>query len=275
MIPPGERCGSGVAVVTGGASGIGRALAHSYAGAGAHVLIADIDEPALRRAREELVAAGATVDTAVVDLCDLDSLTRLASAASKLGSLSAICLNAGVTATGNPLWETPSEVFDFVFEVNLRGLFHSIRTLVPILITQATPAEIIITASMAGMVASPYSGAYGASKAGAVALAKALRAELATLAPYLRVVVLNPGMVKTNLMRTSAARVQGRATVPAEVVDGTHEALNQLGVSPAEAVSWTRRAIADNRFWALPPGGDPFMEMLDVELSELRGGDHG
>jgi NAD(P)-dependent dehydrogenase (short-subunit alcohol dehydrogenase family) len=267
--PRSTQAGPAVAVVTGGASGIGLAMAHSYARDGARVLIADIDEPALHRARNELTAAGMAAEYAVVDLCDPASVARLGDAASQLGVLSAVCLNAGVTAAGTPLWETSAEVFDSLVAVNLRGLFHSIRTFVPILLEQGTPADIIVTASMAGMVAQPYSGAYGASKSGAVALAKALRGELATAAPYLRVAVLTPGLVKTNLMRTSAARLPMSSAMSADLVDNLHDGLNQLGVPPAEAAAWARQALADNRFWALPPRDDPFTGRLGAELDEL------
>ena len=129
--------------------------------------------------------------------------------------------------------------------VNLGGLFSSIRAFVPALIDQGTPADIVITASMAGMVASAYSAAYAASKAAAIALAKALRQELAAEAPYLTVALLNPGMVKTNLIRTSAARLPSTAQMVAEFVDGGHQALNDMGVAPAEAASWALNALDD------------------------------
>src|SRR5262249_7994622 len=115
----------------------------------------------------------------------------------------------------------------------------------------------------------PHSGAYGASKAGAVALAKALRAELATAAPYLRVTVLNPGIVKTNLIRRSAAQLPADVAMPADAVDNLHNGLNQVGVPPSEPVAWARRAVGDNRFWAMPPDDDPFTRILEAELNEL------
>jgi NAD(P)-dependent dehydrogenase (short-subunit alcohol dehydrogenase family) len=261
---------SGVAVITGGASGIGLAFARVYAERGAHVVIGDIDEAAMEQARAGLSEAGATVDCVRLDLQDAASVAHLGEVASGFGSLVAVCLNAGVTSTGSTVWETADATYDFVVGVNLLGLFHSIKTFVPRLVAHGSAADLVITASMAGMVASPYSAVYAASKAGAIALAKSLRAELATVAPAIRVALLNPGMVKTNLMRTSAARMPSAASLPDEQVLGMHDALNQAGVEPDVAVSWALRALDKDQFWALPVSGDPFADMLDAELAELR-----
>jgi len=260
---------SGVAVVTGGASGIGLAFARAYAERGAHVVIGDIDEAAMEQARAHLSVSGALVDCVRVDLQDAGSIAHLGEVASGFGSLVAICLNAGVTSTGSTVWETADATYDFVVGVNLLGLFHSIKTFVPLLLHQGTAADLVITASMAGMVTSPYSAVYAASKAGAIALAKSLRVELAMLAPSIRVALLNPGMVKTNLIRTSAARLPSAGSLSDEQVLGMHGALNQAGVEPDEAVSWALRALDKGQFWALPVSGDPFAAMLAAELAEL------
>lgn len=260
---------TGVAVVTGGASGIGFAFARAYVQRKAHVVIGDIDEEAMEVAREQLAQSGATVDCVRVDLQDAASVERLCDIASGVGPLSAVCLNAGVTATGSLLWETADTTFDFVVGVNLQGLFHSIKAFVPTLVEQGE-GDLVITASMAGMVASPYSGVYAASKAAAIALAKSLRAELSGAAPSVRVALLNPGMVKTNLIRTSAARLPADPSMSEDLVVGMHDALNQAGVEPDVAVAWALNALEENRFWALPVAGDPFAGMLDAELTELR-----
>jgi NAD(P)-dependent dehydrogenase (short-subunit alcohol dehydrogenase family) len=260
---------AGIAVVTGGASGIGLALARHYAAKGACVLIVDINQRSMDCAATELKESGATVVTAAMDLCDADAVQGLAEAASDLGALTAVCLNAGVMASGTPVWETPDETIDFVMGVNFRAVLHGIQAFVPRLITQRSAADLIITASMAGMVTSEYSGVYSASKAAVVALVKTLRAELQAAAPEIRVALLNPGMVKTNLIRSSAARLPTTSAMPTELIEGGHALLNQSGVEPAEAVSWAMRALDQNRFWAMPPQGDPFMAILDTEQQEL------
>ena len=155
-----------VAVITGGASGIGLAFARAYAAKGAHIVIGDIDESAMEQARAQLSEQGAEVDCVRVDLRDAASVTHLGAVATGLGPLGAVCLNAGVTSTGSTVWETADATYDFVVGVNLRGLFTSIKAFVPRLVEQGSAADLVITASMAGMVASPFSGVYAASKAG-------------------------------------------------------------------------------------------------------------
>jgi NAD(P)-dependent dehydrogenase (short-subunit alcohol dehydrogenase family) len=263
------RSDAGVAVVTGGASGIGLALARHYAAIGACVLVADIDQQGMDCAATELEECGATVVTVAVDLCDSDAVRGLAEAASDLGPVTAVCLNAGVMASGTTVWETPDETTDFVMGVNFKAVLHGIKAFVPRLIAQGSAADLIITASMAGMVTSQYSGVYSASKAAVVALVKTMRAELQAAAPEIRVGLLNPGMVKTNLIRSSAARLPTTGAMPTELIEGGHALLNQSGVEPGEAVSWVMRALDQNRFWALPPQGDPFMAILDTEQEEL------
>lgn len=259
-----------VAVITGGASGIGLSLAQAYAEAGRVVLIGDIDQPALDVARTQLGQTGAEIHASVVDLRSQESVRALVELANRLGPIGAVCLNAGVTSTGTTTWTTPADVFDFMIDVNLRGLFNSIHGFLPGLIAQRTPADIIITASMAGMVSSPYSAAYAASKAGAIALAKALRRELETVAPHLNVVLLNPGMVKTNLILTSAGALPEGSGMTKDLVEGAHAALSHAGVEPAVAASWALQALDDKRFWALPPADDTFSAQLAAELSELQ-----
>jgi NAD(P)-dependent dehydrogenase (short-subunit alcohol dehydrogenase family) len=263
------RSDTGVAVVTGGASGIGLALARHYAATGACVLIADIDQQSMACAATELKEYGATVVTVAVDLCDADAVRRLAPAAADLGPVTAVCLNAGVMASGTTVWETPDDTTDFVMGVNFKAVLNGIKAFVPRLIAQGSAADLIITASMAGMVTSPYSGVYSASKAAVVALVKTMRAELHDAAPEIRVGLLNPGMVKTNLIRSSAARLPTTGAMPMELIEGGHALLNQSGVEPGEAVSWVMRALDQNRFWALPPQGDPFTAILDTEQEEL------
>lgn len=259
-----------VAIVTGGASGIGYALAQSYGRRGAQVLIADIDKEALQRACLTLSQEGVKAVSAVTDLRNIESIRQMLQKAKGLGPIRAVCMNAGVTTTGPTTWETASEAFDFIIDVNLRGLFNSIKALIPTLIEQDLPADIIVTASMAGMVSSAKSGAYSASKAGAIALAKALRAELLTSAPKLRVALLNPGMVQTNLLRTSAAHQPQKGGMDSSFVEGVHDALNQFGVTPNEVVSWVTQSIEAGRFWVFPPPEDIFSTTLNNEIFEMK-----
>ena len=257
-----------VAIVTGAASGIGAALASLLADRGQRLVLVDRDGPTLEACAAALGASRPVVPV-VADVTASEPLAAAVEHARALGTLRTVCLNAGVTTTGPTIWETSDERLDLMLDVNVRGLVRCLRDVVPAVIEHGGSSQIMITASMAGLVASPGSAVYAASKAGAVAIARALRAELAAAAPKVRVTVLNPGMVRTNLLRTSAASHGGDA-MPTELVSGAHDALNTYGIAPAEAARIALDAADAGRFWALPPAGDGFLEQLRAELDELR-----
>ena len=258
-----------VAVVTGAASGIGFALAQALGERDAHVVMSDIDPSTLDAAGAALKARGLDVRCVTADVSDQGSIDALADAAGAVGPIEIACFNAGVSCTGATVWETDDATLDFVLGINLWGVVHSARAFIPRMIQHGRPGHVVITASMAGLVTSPTSGAYAASKAAAVAMAKAMRAELATSAPQLHVTLLNPGMVKTNLMRTSANRQPSTGAMTEEIVEMSHGALNSMGVDPVEAARWTLDTMESGRFWAFPPHGDLFVNALRAELAEL------
>ena len=258
-----------VAVISGAASGIGRSLAEALATQGASVIIADVDGKAIDQVVADMRSRGLEATGWRVDLRDRDAVADLATHALSLGSVETVCLNAGVSYSATSAWETPVSISDFVFGINCFALVNQIAAFVPALINQRAPANIVITASMAGMIGLPTSAAYAASKAAAVSLAKTLRGELATTAPFLRVAVLNPGMVQTNLQRTSSALQPTSVPVDDSFVEMSHDALNSLGASPHDVADWTLNALQANQFWVFPPSDDPFLALLRDELSEL------
>jgi short-subunit dehydrogenase len=262
---------AGAAIVTGAGSGIGRALAHELTTRGEGVVLVDRDATTVAEATSALSVTGAEVRCATADITVPDALAEAVALAAEVGHLQTACLNAGITTTGTTTWETPSEVFDLVLRVNLRGLHESVRTVVPAMLAHGQPGRILITASMAGVVASPLSAGYAASKAGAIAVAKALRSELATVAPRISVTVLNPGMVRTNLMHTSSAWHRHIAGMPDEVVTAGHTALNSLGISPEQAAREALDDVDAGRFWSLPGKDDPFVAAMHEEIAELTG----
>lgn len=262
-----------VAVVTGAASGIGLALATAFGNQGKRVLLADLDAATLGAAQQRLSDQGIEAFSATLDVRDQVAGEDLAQQACELGTLAAVCCNAGVTSTGTNVWETPDSIFDFVFGVNFHGLVNCVRAFTPRLIAQAAPSTVVVTASMAGLVTSPGSGAYAASKAAAIAVTKSLRRELAATAPHVGVVLLNPGMVKTNLMHTSATQQPG--AIQSEFVEASHGNLNELGVEPGVAAAWVLDAIDGGRFWAFPPSEDMFSSMFASELDEMAGAIRG
>jgi NAD(P)-dependent dehydrogenase (short-subunit alcohol dehydrogenase family) len=260
---------TGVAIVTGAGSGIGRALALELCRRGEELVLVDRDEPSAEGVAREVVEIGGVAVAVGADVSAPDALRDAVIAAKTLGRLRTVCLNAGVTSTGTNVWETPASVLDLMISINLRSLFDSLRLTVPVMASHAQRSRVLITASMAGVVASPGSAAYSASKAGAVAVAKALRAELAVAAPQISVTVLNPGMVRTNLMVNSATRHEASTSMPPELVSGAHVALNEFGQHPDDTARVALDDLDAGCFWSMPPADDPFMETLRRELSEL------
>lgn len=199
-----------VAVVTGGASGIGRAMAERFAQAGMRVVLADVEEPVLRQAAEEMTGAGMTVLPVVTDVSHAEQVEALAQQTlAAFGAVHIVCNNAGVGA-GSTVWESTLADWEWVLGVNLWGVIHGIRTFTPLLLKQAqaqgAEGHIVNTASIAGLVAGPGLGAYKASKFAVVSLSETLYYELAQQTDKISVSVLCPMWVRTNIYTSGRNR---------------------------------------------------------------------
>jgi NAD(P)-dependent dehydrogenase (short-subunit alcohol dehydrogenase family) len=205
-------------LVTGGASGIGKGLAQALLEDGAiHVVVADVEPAALDASVAELTALGlGTVTGVVCDVTDPASVEAAADAAwAAAGGIEVVCLNAGVFAGGYS-WETTLDDWDWVLGVNLRGVVHGVRTFVPRLIDAGVPAHVLVTASIAGVVAAPASAVYCTSKFAALGLAESLHHDLQLAgATQVAVSAICPGMVATNIDRGE----RNRPTSLADVTD--------------------------------------------------------
>jgi 2-dehydro-3-deoxy-L-rhamnonate dehydrogenase (NAD+) len=167
-----------VAVITGGAQGIGFAAAARMLDSGASAVLWDIDAARLAQARELLSARG-RVHTAVVELTDGAAVaTATASAAAELGRIDILVNNAGITGGNGPTWELDPAVWRRVVEVNLVAPFLTCRAVVPQMLAQGY-GRIVNIASVAGKEGNPNASHYSASKAGLIGLTKSLGKELA------------------------------------------------------------------------------------------------
>ena len=164
-----------VAVITGGAQGIGLAIAQRFVASGAGVVLWDIDAARLQQAQAQL-GAGGTVQTAVLELTD-DAQVQAAAAA--LPRIDILVNNAGITGGNAPTWELAPEVWRRVLEVNLVAPYLTCRAVVPKMVA-AGYGRIVNIASVAGKEGNPNASHYSASKAGLIALTKSLAKELAT-----------------------------------------------------------------------------------------------
>jgi NAD(P)-dependent dehydrogenase (short-subunit alcohol dehydrogenase family) len=194
-----ERLEGRVAVVTGAASGIGRALAAGLVAEGASVVLADVDGDAVRAVADEVGGVGVACDVS-----DAESVQALADAAvSRFGAVHVVCNNAGVSGRFGRTWATPIEEWRWVMDVNVFGVVHGIRSFVPILLAQ-DEAHIVNTASAAAFEALPGMGPYAASKHAVLGLSEALRREIS---PHVGVSVLIPGgVVRSGIMSSPRLR---------------------------------------------------------------------
>jgi 3-oxoacyl-[acyl-carrier protein] reductase len=180
------------AVVTGGASGIGFAIAQRLAGSGATVAIWDLDEAAGRMA-----AAALSGSSVAVDVGDAASVARAVQATLQaIPAIDILINNAGITGPNDKLWDYPVEAWKDVFNVNVHGVFHCCRAVVP-LMRARNYGRIVNIASVAGKEGNPNASAYSASKAAVIGLTKSLGKELADTG--IRVNCVTPAAVRTPL----------------------------------------------------------------------------
>ena len=166
------------AVVTGGAQGIGRAIAERLLESGAQLSLWDADEN-LVRATSHKLSATTEVHFCAVDVADAKGVgTATGQTLQALGKIDILVANAGITGPNVKLWDYPVDAWRRVMDVNLHGVFHCCKAIVPLMIQQ-NYGRIVNLASIAGKEGNPNASAYSASKAGVIALTKSLGKELA------------------------------------------------------------------------------------------------
>ena len=201
-----------VAVVTGGASGIGYALAEGALERGAKVVIADVRPEPLEAARARLAEKG-DVLAVPTDVSRFDQVEALAQAAvDRFGKVNLMFNNAGVFASC-VTWEASVEEYDWVIDVNLKSVIYGIKAVVPRMIAQGDPCHVINTASGAGITVNPGFASYSMTKHGVVALSEALYLDLAAQSvPNIGVTLVMPGVVQSKIMfpeKTGPTALQG------------------------------------------------------------------
>jgi len=240
-----------VAVVTGGASGIGKAMATRLTDEGMHVVIADIEEAPLAAVAAEIGALGVRTDVA-----DPDSVAALADAAmERFGAVHVLCNNAGVGGGGR-IRDLTLKDWKWVIDVNLWGVIHGLTSFLPLLLANADGGHVVNTASVAGLVAGPGIGPYNAAKFGVVAISETLRAELEAEGSPVHVSVLCPGYVQTNIFtsqrnRPAALRNETKKTAARAANKDIAGALLAQGIDPADVAGMVVEAVRAERFWII------------------------
>jgi NAD(P)-dependent dehydrogenase (short-subunit alcohol dehydrogenase family) len=251
-----------VAVVTGGASGIGLGLARRFAGERMRVVLADVERAALDEATAELADAfGAdTVVGVPTDVRDDEAVDALAAAAfERFGTVHVLCNNAGV-GVGGLTWTVPPDRWRWAVDVNLLGVARGIRAFVPRMIEQGE-GHVVNTASAAGILTGPAMAPYYATKHAVVALSESLHFDLQLTGATVGVSVLCPEWVRTNIADSERNRPSDVAPVesgPVPGVDVDPEMIRALiqglidgGMDPGDVAARVVDAIRTGRFWVL------------------------
>ncbi|NUR85958.1 MAG: SDR family NAD(P)-dependent oxidoreductase [Nonomuraea sp.] len=257
-----------VAVVTGAASGIGRALAVRLAAEGMALMLADVDPGGLA---ETASMTGSKVLTQITDVSDGSAVQHLANRAfGELGGVHVLCNNAGVFQ-GGYLWTRTPEDFAWTLGVNLWGVLHGIAAFVPRMIEQDTEGHVVNTVSVAGLLATPYMGGYAASKHAALAASLSLAQDLARVGSKLKVTALCPGAVKTGINRSERVRPADLAMARTRDDLTAQSIVDEIitkGFDPAEVAEQVVGAIREERFLLLthPGSADRVREYVETLL---------
>lgn len=245
-----------VAVVTGGASGIGFALAKHALGLGMNVVIADIEQEALNKAVVEL-NGGERLKAIVTDVADANAMESLAAVtADTFGSVHILFNNAGVGG-GGPIWEQSEADWKWLLGVNLWGVIHGMRAFTPQMIAQGE-GHIVNTASIAGLVSAPGTSTYTVSKHAVVALSEVLYGDLRNAGATVGVSVLCPSYVNTKVYDverhragTNEAALSAEQLAEQQAITEATAAFFDTALSPDVVAAQVFDAIANNQFYIL------------------------
>jgi NAD(P)-dependent dehydrogenase (short-subunit alcohol dehydrogenase family) len=246
------------AVITGAASGLGRALAQRFGAAGMHLALADVDADALGRVVTALAAGGVAaigIPTDVRKAADVEALA--ARTLENYGAVHLVCNNAGVAPVG-VAWESTVADWEWVLGVNLWGVIHGVRVFAPIMLGQGGEGHIVNTASVAGLISPPGMAAYNVSKHAVVALTESLHHDLVARGANIGCTVVCPayfpsGIAESERTRPSELAPPDRAKSDAQrrLEDGLRKAVMAGRVSADHVAAAVVDAVRERRFYVL------------------------
>ncbi len=246
-----------VAVITGAASGIGRGIAERCVSEGMKVVLADVNDASLAAAESELKAQGGTVLAVETDVSNRSDVERLArEALDAFGQVHLLVNNAGIGAGGAP-WEATWNDWEWVIGVNLWGVIHGVKVFTPLMLAQNVECHIVNTASTAGLVVVGSSAPYSVSKHGVVALSESLYLTLERRNALVKVSVLCPGLVRTNIADAEHNRPAALKNEPVELSPEMRAGLDYFkaaiaaAMPPLQVADIVFDAIRNEKFYIL------------------------
>jgi NAD(P)-dependent dehydrogenase (short-subunit alcohol dehydrogenase family) len=247
-----------VAVITGGASGLGLAMARRFAREGMKLVLGDIEEEPLRRVEQEFRRSGVPVLAIRTDVSRGHDVERLAEKTlATFGAVHIVCNNAGV-GPGGVVWESTTADWEWVLGVNVWGVIHGVRVFVPIMLRQNTPCHVVNTASVAGLLSVPGMGIYCVSKHAVVTLSECLYHDLSARGAKIGVSLLCPAYVPTGIADSERNRpamlhnpARARSPEDLERERQMRHAVESGRISPDDVAQMVFDGIVDERFYIL------------------------
>jgi len=265
-----KRLKGKVAVITGAANGLGRALAEHAAQEGMKVVLADIDKKGLAQVEKALTASGAMVLAVPTDVSQVEEVQALVKKTlDQFGAVHLVC-NAAAVHCPKPLVQTTLADWKWVEGVNLYGPIHTLAILVPIMMEQDTECHIVNVAPVyGGFYSLPFNGAYNVSEYGVVTMSEVLFIEMSDKHPKIGVTLLAPDYADPAILDSEkyrpaelrdAAGEEAEAIPHADEIKGFIEATSRAELSPERLAEMAFDAIRENRFYVFPhPGSKVLM----------------
>ncbi|HVM09661.1 MAG TPA: SDR family NAD(P)-dependent oxidoreductase [Acidimicrobiales bacterium] len=254
---------SGAAVVTGAASGIGKAMAMRFAEEGMSVVLADVEQGALVAAEADVAAAGGETMSVVTDVSDRASVDALAmKTIERFGPPTVLCNNAGVSGLSGgsgAIWDTTENDWQWVLGVNLMGVVHGIQAFLPSMIEAGRSAHVVNTSSILGLATGGGGHTYNVSKHAVTRLSEGLWYDLQERKLPIGVTVLCPGLIATNIITANRNRPEHlrNAGNPLDTdeakmrIAAVDNFFKENGMRPEEVADIVVGAIREDRFYVL------------------------
>ena len=271
-----EKFEGGVAVVTGGASGMGLAMATRFAEAGMNIVLGDIESEPLAMAEAAIAAKGVGVLPVRTDVAKSDDVQALAEKAyGRFGKVNILCNNAGVGGSPGASWELSAEDWQWVIDVDLWSVIHGVRNFVPRMLASGEEGHIVNTASVAGLVTGLVGTPYQVAKFGVVALSEQLYFEFGRGGRNIGVSVLCPGLVNTNIYdsgRNRQAEYGAAANAPAPEAEQVRTFLNALRpnmIQPSDIADMVFEAVRTRNLYIVPTGSENLDNALKARMENV------